>query len=358
MPRIDRENVHKRPTAIGSYIFAGGFTVGVENAGFDVLCHMEETNYGVATFSHNRPEIPVYVGVDEWPYDDYEGRVDFVYGNPPCAAWSQAGNATKKGRTWDSSALVDCTRRHFQSLIRLRPRVWAWESVQRAWSLGRSLVDGFAVEARDNGYSTTVLLHDAQYLGTPQSRKRFFLVCHDIELPFPRPSWTTTTIDEALTSVADPGDPLESNLGRHRAILRHVRQGENLSSAWTRLTPEDRQIRGERGQMVGRPPFTIKRARSGQPAPVVMHEILHPTEPRGLSIRELATLCGYPQDYEFIGAKDAGQVGRGVCPPVGEYLGRAVKSALRFSKRVVDPEYRLIDMTKPPMRIEKLDYPV
>ena len=353
MPKI---NEKRRPLAVGSYIFAGGFTVGVKKAGFDVIAHLEETKYGVATAVKNFTELPVYVGPETWPLDELsEGpEITFFYGNPPCAAWSNAGSATKKGRTWDSSPLVDCTKRHFESLFRVRPQVWAWESVQRAWTLGRSMIEEMACEARNFGYSTTIFLHNAQYLGVPQIRKRFFMVCHRIEMEFSMPSWKSETIEEALERVVERGDPLEHNLGRHRKLLEHVRPGENLSSAWSRLTLLTQQKRGDRGQMVGRPPFTIKRARSGQPAPVVMHELLHPTESRGLSIRELATLSGYPQDFEFVGANDAGQVGRGVCPPVGEYLARNVLRASRIAREVVVPEFRLVDYTKPPGRVEAL----
>lgn len=355
-PKPITRSIAKRFTAVGAYIFAGGFTVGVKQAGFDVRVHLEESNYGVATALKNIQNLKVYYPMSAWPLDDLASgpRIDFLYGNPPCAAWSQAGSATKKGRTWDSSSLVDCTRRYFNLFERLRPKVWAWESVQRAWTLGRSLVDEFAARAMDFGYSVTILLHDAQYLGVPQVRKRFFMVCHDVELDFIEPSWEIQTIDDALAELDDPGEPLEHNLRKHRRLLDLVRPGENLSSAWNRLTPEHLQVRGERGQMVGRPPFTIKRSRSGQPAPVVMHELIHPTEPRGLSIAELAHLCSYPQGYEFVGAKDAGQVGRGVCPNVGKYLAKNVIRAVEADVVVASPTYRLVDVTKPPMRIEPL----
>jgi hypothetical protein len=47
--------------AIGSYIFAGGFTIGVKKH-FDIEAHLEGDGYGADTFSLNYPEIPVFVG--------------------------------------------------------------------------------------------------------------------------------------------------------------------------------------------------------------------------------------------------------------------------------------------------------
>ena len=94
-----------KPTAIGAYIFAGGFTLGVREH-FEVRAHLEESKYGVATFTKNQPGIPVYFPPENWPIStlkrDHE-PIHFVYGNPPCAAWSGAGAATKKGRSCSSS---------------------------------------------------------------------------------------------------------------------------------------------------------------------------------------------------------------------------------------------------------------
>ncbi len=79
--------------AIGSHIFAGGFTIGVKKH-FNVLAHFEGDGYGADTFSLNYPEIPVFVGPENWPTGDYKD-VDFIYGNPPCAPWSTLGSGNK-----------------------------------------------------------------------------------------------------------------------------------------------------------------------------------------------------------------------------------------------------------------------
>src|SRR5260370_23897113 len=78
-------------TALGVYIFGGGFTVGVKRAGFRVLGHLEDGPFGVSTAKRNHPELSGHIHTDpaSWPLDQF-GMVDFVYGNPPCAPWSQA----------------------------------------------------------------------------------------------------------------------------------------------------------------------------------------------------------------------------------------------------------------------------
>jgi len=46
----------RRFRAVGAYIFAGGFTLGVRQH-FNGLCHLEEGSYGVATMRKNQPDI-------------------------------------------------------------------------------------------------------------------------------------------------------------------------------------------------------------------------------------------------------------------------------------------------------------
>jgi len=336
----------RRPTAVGSYIFAGGFTLGIKEH-FDVLCHLEETNYGVATMRHNQPEIPVYVGPDTWPLDDLAARgVDLVYGNPPCAPWSVCGGA--KGEAWSKDPRLSYTLRHFDTWRRLKPTFWVTESVALALKRGRSFWDTLARECLEAGYSVTYLLHNAMYCGTPQNRPRFLFVAHRVELSeLNYRAHVLRTIDEALSEIVEPGEPLEHNIRRLRkqGVIKNWKPGLNARSAWELTFPPDVRRLNARGQVIGRPAFTIKRARSGQPAPVVMHELVHPTEDRGLSLKELAVLCGYPQDYVWINAKDAGQIGRGVCTQVGGWLACQLITALATPRVVVEPRLVVADLS-------------
>lgn len=349
MPKIDDDEDNL--TAVGAYVFAGGFTIGVRAAGFDVLCHLEgDGGYGAPTAKLNFPDLPIHVGPEKWPIDELAGEVDFVYGNPPCAAWSQAGSANKGGKSWKDSSLVDCTRKHFNLLRSLRPRAWAWESVQRAWTLGREMVDDMARRASDVGYSTTVWLHDAANLGTPQRRRRFFMVCHSVELEFPDRFDRHETVEEALERIALRGDeddvPLESFLRSvSPKIVQKMLPGENLRGAWERLTPIEQRELNSRGQPRGRPSFSYVRPHPNRPSPVIRQETVHPTEPRGMSLRELRVLCGFPDWFKIRDRTPAYLLGRGVCPPVGEHLANVVRIGLSKNRVVRAPTYRLIDQT-------------
>jgi site-specific DNA-cytosine methylase/2-polyprenyl-3-methyl-5-hydroxy-6-metoxy-1,4-benzoquinol methylase len=335
-------------TALGAWIFAGGFTVGVSRV-FDVVAHLEETKYGVATVRRNFPNLPVYVGKETWPIEALRNgpRLDFLYGNPPCAAWSPAGSKIVGTRNWRTDARVDCTREHFRLLETLRPRAWAWESVQQAFTVGRELVDELTIRALDLGYSVSYVLHNAKHLGVPQSRPRFFFVATDCAFDARIDDWTVESVASALRRVNDPGEAIDHNCRKYEREVAATAQGETLIRAWTRLHPEETWVRNERGQVRGRPVFTIKRATADQPAPVVMHELIHPTENRAMTSNELKTLCGFPPGYEFVGLSDVGQISRGVCPPVGEWLAHQVARSLDLNEREA-PTIRLIDVQRPP----------
>lgn len=336
--------------AVGCYVFAGGFTLGVKSAGFEVNAHLEgKPAYGAATVRRNMPNVVIHQGFDEWPIDELsETGVDFVFGNPPCAAWSRAGSSNRRGRSWRDSRLVDCTREHFSLLETIRPRAWAWESVQEAWKLGRELVDALANRAADLGYSTTVWLHDAANLGVPQRRRRFFMVCHDVELDFPDRFDEPTTVAEALKAVSGRSSPpLQDFMKRiSPRVVSAVRQGENLRTAWERENPESQRTVNARGQVSGRPSYSYVRPRMDRPSPVVRQEMIHPTEHRGMTVDELKVLSGFPLKYDIVGTDPAYLIGRGVCPPVGEHLAKIVMRGLVRSLMVREPTYRVVDQTR------------
>lgn len=340
--------------AIGAFIFAGGFTLGVKEY-FDVECVLEEGPYGVATMRHNQPEIPVHVGFERWPVEHLRdaGIVDLIYGNCPCAAWSSAGSSVVQGADWRVDPRVDCTRRFFSLLERLQPRAWAWESVVNAFTKGREFVDELTQRAVALGYSVTYLLHDAAYLGVPQRRLRFFMVATKVRFDIEDHFSSVKTAEEALRGLNDPGEPLDHNIRKYRYLLPTMPAGHNLRQAWEKFHPKPWPL-NQRGQVVGRPCMTIRRVHRGRPSPVVMHELVHPTEDRGLSLKELALLCGYPATYEFIKARDAGQIGRGVCPPVGAWLAKNVRRCLERGEVEATPTVKIIDARQPPIVVTVL----
>jgi site-specific DNA-cytosine methylase len=329
--------VVKRLTALGCYIFAGGFTLGVRKH-FEVLTHFEEGPYGVDTAVHNELIKEAHIVPATWPIDRYKGQVDFVFANPPCAAWSVASHGRKT--SWQDDPRINCTRRAYTLLDRLEPDVWAWESVRPAWTKGREFVESFARDAMTKGYSATVLLVNGLLHGVPQPRKRFFLVLHKHLIDWqPTGIAHKATVGEAiLTKTKFKTETVVNVNVKEQRLFKHAKPGMSLRAVFDRRSAKEIALAAAEGRNVrGRPSFQRFRLRAdGQSQTLTgMPHKIHPTLDRIISVEESAALCGYPRDFEFLGStnKRYAQVAQAVMPPVGEYVARMVAASLSGRKR-------------------------
>lgn len=317
-------------TALGAYIFAGGFTLGVEKH-MKILGHLEDGPYGTATAQGRWPKLPIHINPATWPLTQLKGKADFIYSNPPCAAWSAAG--VSSASKWETDGRVNCARTSFGLVAKLRPKVWCWESVARAYTLGRPLVDQFTREALDLGYSVTHLLVEAKRLGVPQRRNRFFMVVHNVKLPFGEVSFPVMTAGQALKGVKPgPGAHLPPADRPWVKILKDLEPGQEMRRLFNARFPK-LAAKITDGRVIGRPSFQIRRIPFDDVSFTLTGDacLIHPKEDRYITVRESATLCGYPQDFNFVGSlgKQYAQVAQAVMPPVGSWLAGIVKQGLK-----------------------------
>ena len=340
--------------AVGSYIFAGGFTLGVEKH-FEVLAHLEgDGAYGADSAALNWPDLPIFHGPKNWPLHLYRDAVDFVYCNPPCAIFSSMGIVTTRGKNaWRAAPRVGCWADCFSHLENLRPRAWALESVTNAYTVGRELVDDYTRRALLMGYSVTHLLLDARWCGIPQSRKRFFLICHKpAKLTGYQHNWAPPpTVGEALSEVSTPGWVTE-----HRAdltaVLMKTPPGGRLSTYWELEHPGYETNLNAHGKVKGRPSFQDGRLdASTYTGAYAGDKRYHPTEHRLIGINEAKALCGYPEDFQLAGNPRGwgSLLARAVMPPVGAWLASAVKATLEGPDVTSREELRvtLVDVREP-----------
>jgi site-specific DNA-cytosine methylase len=353
-----------RPVAIGASCFAGGFTWGVHRH-FDVVAHLEERfpadngklcAYAVDTHRENFPETRTYPGNDWWPIEDLRRDypdLGFVYGNPPCKAFSSMGRRKGEGSDrWRKDPSIGVIRRHLDLMRRLRPKAWAWESVTEAYTTGKELCREFESEALALGYSVSYLLHDARWHGVAQKRERFFMLCHRVEVDVPAPNWAPPpTVGEVLAMITPRGRPYDSNVPAALKDKFHLLEpGDQLRNLFDRLFPDAK--RNERSVVRGRPSFGVYRLRAEEPAPAIVGKgAIHPSEDRCLTINELQALAGFPDDWRWAPGNanaQAREMSRGVAPPVGEWLALIVATAIAEGREVTTPTVREVDHRKPP----------
>ncbi len=349
-----------KPTAVGANIFAGGFTLGVSKH-FDVLAHLEHDDYGVAVARANFPDLKIFTSLDSWP-EAANKKIDFLYANPPCAIWSMAGNRQDR-HDWTKDPRLQRVRDIFALVERYRPRVWAWESVCQAFERGRPLVEAFADEAARLGYSASYVLVDAQYLGAPQVRKRFFLVLHRVAINWERhrPNYAAppVTAGEALKGVKPVPELLmkvqEKGLCGDvtRRLLKILKPGERFTKGWERI--EKHPKKNAKGKILGKPSFLAFRVDPTRPTGVVFADrTYHHAEPRHLALNEVGALHGFPQSWNWVSLAHALTIQRGVLPPVAEWLAGTVAEAIDKDKKITKPGRTLVDFRRPPGYIQEV----
>ena len=343
-------------TALGANIFAGLFTQGVKQAGFEVLGHLEHGPYGVATAKLNHPNLEVRVGREHWNEGDFKGKVDFMYTNPPCAAWSTARSA--KGGDWkEQVGRLRCVHDCVQAGIAIKPKAWAWESVTQAWSVGQEFVLQQAEAWNDVGYHCTVLLQDNQYLGAPQARRRMFLIAHKHPLVWPKLT-EPMTVAEAFKNLPRKQREMDLRPPPFQPLWKRLWKMSDHYSGYFRAAFEQ-EGRGPKNLPGRIPSVMVRKVLLDQPAPVMMGASLrlHPTEVRYLNWYEWLALVGLPMTWRTsLGSLDAAsnELGRAVLPAVGKWLATAVKGGLEMPPLKGRPTTTLVDFRDPDKKLERV----
>lgn len=350
----------KRFKALGVCVFAGGFTLGVRKH-FECLAHFEEGPYGVETALKNKVVPVVFTDPAAWPIKEFAGKVDFIYANPACAPWSVASHGREIH--WTEDPRVNSVRRAYQLLDKLKPDVWAWESVRPAFIKGRALVNTIAKDAMAQGYDATVLMVTGTYHGVPQPRRRFFLVLHRVALPWePTGIKKTPTVREAWKGGFKT--QTISTTWQHTTIakwlsLKACKPGERPAKLFTKKNAAAAAARLPGDKLIGRPSHQWQRLDWDKPSAVMTGGCLriHPDEARPITVEEQAALCGYPRSFRFYGSlsQQYAQTAQAVMPPVGEYLARIVRMGLEQRARVRKPAYRRVDIFPDRVGVEPLD---
>lgn len=335
----------KVKTAVGVYIFAGGFSIGMARAGFDILGHLEGGSYGVPTFKHNFPLTPVWSLKETWPVHALAASPpDLIFCNPPCAAWSVAGASLSKGKTqWLKDPRINCHRAVLKVMQVVQPQVLMWESVTQAWTRGRSLVETFTNEALRLGYSVYHLFSSAELHGIPQPRERYLFIASRVKLDLSHPGFSRmTTVAEALGLRYDRERHSWSQdcpvWGEHPMSTEYSRlsrltvPGGGLRDAWKDVNE------GELPPAWDSPSPAFMAHRLGLTRGMTLTSAvfeIHPVWNRWLANSEVQALCQYPMEYEVLGDRQEvrAQLCQAVLPNVGEYLGERVLSGLIRGER-------------------------
>lgn len=350
---IARAAASNRPVAVGVYVFAGGFSVGAEVAGFTVAGHLEDAAIGLGVEACRRAGWPVVVlAEDDWASTASElaasgVRVGLMHCNPPCSAYSKQGSRQKM-----DDPVMECTARCVTAALQVRPKVFIWESVPDIFDDtedgGRRYIEEVAVRFNAAGYFTYAFLTSSALHGGHQNRKRFHFVASHTEIDWhacleaePPEARGHKTLGDALEIVerweAD-GLPLPNHAsekiqgGQLLSILPFVPPGGYLREVSEPLMRQHYKPNGRDWDGQSRAGVAQCRGRRDRVCPVITggHSIVHPEHDRFLTVREVATVMGFPREFQFTpGSTGYAEVGKGLCVQTALFVCRAAMTACR-----------------------------
>jgi DNA (cytosine-5)-methyltransferase 1 len=288
---------------------AGGMSYGFEQAGYTTLCGVEFDNKAASTYRHNIPAPCIEYDLSERPTLPVSAnQVDVLTGGPPCQGYSIAGDRNEDDAR---NRLVFDFLHYVDSLD---PTYVVMENVEGILSMGDT-VERIHETFTEFGYESDHRALDAEAFGVPQDRTRvIFLASKDGSHEYPDPSCESRTVGDSI--CRDFGDVPNQTTPRNQQKtidrIASTEQGEALYDSYTQRIRLD-------------PDTTAPTLVCGGPRP--SWQQAHPTEDRGLTVRERASLQTFPDWYEFRGGVVSGRVQTGNAVP--PKLAGAIAEALR-----------------------------
>lgn len=353
----------RKPTAVDLFCGAGGLTLGLKRAGFDVVVGVEAYPEIAKTYKANHPRTKLLVK----DVRDVTGKeifklarrrkIDLVAGCPPCQGFSQL---TEKYKRRDSRN--DLVLEMARLIEEIEPKMVMMENVPGIVTKGKAILDKFVSKLRRLGYSTNRDILQMADFGVPQSRRRFVLVAgKGFNIPLPKPThcfkrdesrnlkpWKT--LERVIRGMPEPatlsfalqnGGPDEFNWHVIRDLkeisikrLEAIKEGDNRLALPRHLRPKCHKTKKAGFRNVyGRLRWdnVSGTVTTGCTTPC-MGRFGHPNQDRTISIREAALIQTFPLNYRFkTKFMDAAcnLVGNALPPRFAQIAGKMCLSALK-----------------------------
>lgn len=348
--------------AIDIFAGAGGLSLGALKAGINVQTAIELNKSAVQTYRRNHKNVNVVCKdiqeIDARDYVDKDNPVFIIMGGPPCQGFSLS-NTMSRNMDNPNNLLF----KEFVRFVRdIRPEWFLFENVY-----GFTKMEGGRVEeeVKEIFHSLKYSVKDkvlwAHEYGVPQKRNRFFMVGNrvGIDFSFPIPNANhLVTVKEAIDDLPPlkNGDMIDSlryvkqssktteyeklmRKGSRTAKQNYVSKNNDLvirryhyikpggnwrdipDSLMTNYTDKQRCHSG-----------IYKRLKEDEPSVVISNYrksmLIHPTEDRGISVREAARLQSFPDTFWFEGpiSHIQQQIGNAVPPLLAKAVFQQILS--------------------------------
>lgn len=339
----------KKPTVVDLFSGLGGFHMGFENQGFDVLLAIDNNPDVKNTHIVNFPEIPfIWKNIENVSNEEIDKilkgkKVDVIIGGPPCQGFSMIGKRN----------LDDPRNKLFKEFLRivnhLKPKYFVMENVKGLTTMDngnvmKKIIDEFT----KIGYKDIdkQILNAADY-GVPQLRERVIFIgnCVGKKISFPKPTHSEKkngkmksyeTVGKVISSI--PKNSKNHVPMKHNPVVKerisHIPEGEKLPyenlpshlKFGSRSDFKKTQVKNFanvfRRLHRKKPSVTMVPGHNAFP--------IHPTEDRSLTVREAARIQTIPDTVEITGSRQNQciQVGNAVPVLLAEAIAKVIKKEL------------------------------
>lgn len=347
-----------KPTAIELFSGAGGLSIGLEIAGFNVVLANEIEKNFAETFKLNHPNTKMICDdicnidfAQEMQILDFS-EIDLISGGPPCQGFSTVGSKNAK------DPRNNLFYEYLRAVNEIRPKYIIFENV----SGFKSMYNGNAFKTLVTefdllGYFIRSSILEASNFGLPQLRKRTIIVGWKKELPkaeLPDYQWDNFFKLSLIDAISDlPELKANDKKCEYKCEPQNEYQ-KKLRNGQEELTEHNSSDYGEKmleilsliptGGTINDLPERLRpkkyfantyaRLFPDKPAPTITRNFgtpsssrcVHPFQNRALSTREGARLQGFPDSYKFFGSKTSKnlQIGNAVPPIFGEVIAKEI----------------------------------
>jgi DNA (cytosine-5)-methyltransferase 1 len=371
-----------RPKAADLFCGAGGVSLGLMDAGFDVIVGVDHDADALRTHAGLCPgwtadrDLSDPGAIDEITDLLVECDLALIAGAPPCQPFSRAGmskirDLVRKGRRDPRDKRRDLWEAFIEICVRVQPPVVLFENVpDMAFGDEVSILRRMTEALEESEYTVHAQVMSAAKHGVPQYRQRLLLVAlrQGHEFHWPRPTRETTVADaigdlptveggwrpegggSGFTDYQPPEHPtpfvrrMRTGIPRHHQhrlydhITRPVREDDArafaLMDSSTLYADLPGHLKRYRDDIFD---DKYKRLDDHLPSRSITAHIakdgywyIHPTQSRTLTVREAARLQTFPDRVRFAGPPSAAfrQIGNAVPPRLAERIGKRIIAAL------------------------------
>ncbi|TKJ35817.1 MAG: DNA (cytosine-5-)-methyltransferase [Planctomycetes bacterium B3_Pla] len=310
----------KKPRAIDLFCGCGGLTLGLKQAGFQVVGAVEIDRLAVETYQANHPEVEVWeediqgltVARVKRKLTLKKGELDLLAGCPPCQGFSTM--TTLNGGYEICDERNDLISQFMKFVEGLAPKTIMMENVPGLAKDKRFRT--FCRKLKNLGYVINHAILDAADYGVPQRRKRLILLAgKGKRIEFAKKAARRTVADaiSRMGPAGESGDALhdlpERRTAKVKKLIRMIPKNggsrKDLGKRWQlechKKCDGFKDVYGRMAWDKVAPTIT-----SGCTNPS-KGRFLHPVENRAITLREAALLQTFPEDYYFPHKKGKGK---------------------------------------------------